>query len=60
MPKRFTLTFPCEIKQVSSKKLSSLDVEFRVILDTADPSVMALGQLDGDQLFDVTVEAQNG
>jgi hypothetical protein len=55
----FALTFPAEVKQVSSKKLASNDVEFRLILDTADPAVLNLGTLDGDQLVDVTVELQS-
>lgn len=56
--KKYTLTFPAELKQVSSKKLRSLDIEYRIIMDTADPSVMTLGTLAPDQLFNVTVEQQ--
>lgn len=54
----FKLVFPAEIKQVSSKKLKSLDIEYRLILDSPDSSVMVLGQLAPDQLFNITVEAQ--
>lgn len=56
--KSYTLTFPAEVKQVSSKKLASGDIEYRLILHTADPSVLNLGALAPDQLFDVTVESQ--
>lgn len=55
---KFKLSFPAEIKQVSSKKLASNDIEYRIILDTPDGTVMNLGQLDGEQLFKVTVETQ--
>jgi hypothetical protein len=53
-------TFPAEIKQVSSKKTASLDIIYRVVLETSDPSVMALGIIDADMLVDVSVEPQDG
>jgi Mg/Co/Ni transporter MgtE len=52
------VTFASEIKQVSSRKLASLDLEYKVTLLTSDPAVMNLGTLAGDQLFNVTIEAQ--
>lgn len=52
------IQFAGEIKQVSSRKLASLDLEYKVVLLTSDPAVMNLGTLAGDQLFNVTVEAQ--
>lgn len=55
---KYSLKFDGEIKQVSSKKTASLDIVYRVVLDTPDPAVMALGQLAPDQLFDITVESQ--
>jgi hypothetical protein len=54
------INFPAEIKQVSSKKTASLDIVYRVILETSDPTVMNLGVLDADILVDVTVEPQSG
>lgn len=56
--KKYKLAFQAEIKQVSSKKLASLDMEYRLVLSTIDGSVMNLGQLDGDQLYIVSVETQ--
>ena len=53
---KFSLTFPAEVKQVSSKKLASLDIEYRLTLDTADPAVLQLGALDAEALLNVTVE----
>lgn len=50
------LTFDAEIKQVTSKKLASLDVAHRVVLETDESSVVALGMLDGDVRVRVTVE----
>lgn len=50
------LTFDAEIKQVTSKKLASLDVAHRVIFETLESSVVALGVLDGDVVVRVTVE----
>lgn len=50
--------FPAEIKQVSSKKTASLDIVYRVIFETADPTVMNLGVLAADVLVDVTVDLQ--
>lgn len=50
------LTFDAEIKQVTSKKLASLDVAHRVVFETDESSVVALGMLDGDVRVRVTVE----
>ena len=52
------LTFPAEIKQVSSRKLASLDLEYRVVLLTPDPSVLNLGALNADMIVNVSVELQ--
>lgn len=50
MADKFKLTFPAEIKKVSSKKLASLDVEYQVVLSAADAAVMGLGQLAATSL----------
>ena len=56
--KKYSVKFAAEVKQVSSKKLASLDIEYRVVLTTSDPAVLNLGALDADQLLDVSVETQ--
>ena len=48
--------FVAEIKQVSSKKTASLDIEYRVVLSTDDPRVLELGKLPADSLVNVEVE----
>jgi hypothetical protein len=53
------LTFPAEIRQVSSRKLASLDIEYKVVLTTYDPSVLNLGALRSDMMVDVSVELGN-
>ncbi len=57
---KYTIKFPAEIKQVSSRKLASLDIEYKIVLLTADPTVLNLGALDADQLVDVEVSTQDG
>lgn len=54
------LEFTAEVKQVSSKKLASLDVQYQLVIITDNPDVLTLGTLDGDQLIDVTVEVAHG
>lgn len=56
---KYRIEFPAEIKQVSSRKLASLDVEYKLVLITNDPSVLQLGALNADMLVDVTVETQD-
>lgn len=48
------MNFQAEIKEVKSKKLASLDLEYRVIFTTSDPTVLSLGAVSPDSL--VTVE----
>lgn len=50
------LEFTAEIKQVTAKKLASLDVSYNLLLNTDDSQVLALGALDGNTLIKVTVE----
>ena len=54
------MQFQAEIKQVSSKKTASNDIEYRIVLATNDPTVLGLGALNAEQLVKVTVEAENG
>lgn len=49
------LKFTAEVKQVSSKKTASLDLIYRVVLETEDPSILSLGTLPADQLVNVEV-----
>lgn len=49
------LKFTAEIKQVTAKKLASLDVAYTVTLYTDNPNVLSLGTLDGDTLINVEV-----
>lgn len=49
-----------EVIEVRSKKLASLDVNYRVTLQTNDAQVLALGYLDGDTLLNVSMEVENG
>ena len=48
------MKFQAEIKEVKSKKLASLDIEYRVVFTTNDPTVLSLGAVDPTTL--VTVE----
>lgn len=50
-----TLKFQAEIKQVSSRKLASLDIEYKVVLITMDPNVLSLGRLSAETLLQVEV-----
>ena len=56
----YTVKFPAEIKEVKSKKLASLDISYRIILETNDPAVLNLGALSADMLVDVEVSTQDG
>lgn len=50
------LSFQAEIKQVSTKKLASLDMEHRVVFASNDPAIASLALVDGDTMVKVTVE----
>lgn len=52
--------FPAEIKVVSSKKTASLDIVYRVVLESPESSVLTLGALAPDILVHVAVRAQDG
>lgn len=53
------LEFIAEVKQVSSKKTASLDVEHRVTLASDDMTVSELSKLSGDALVKVSIEVLN-
>jgi hypothetical protein len=48
--------FTAEIKQVSSRKTASLDMEYKLTLVSDDPTVNTLGLLSADSLVKVSVE----
>lgn len=50
------IEFDAEIKQVSSKKTASLDLEYRVVLAGDNPVINTLGLVDADSLVRVRVE----
>ncbi len=50
-----TIQFKAEVKEVTSKKTASLDVGYKVVLYTDDPSVLRLGAMSGDTYFDVAI-----
>lgn len=52
------LEFSCEIKKVEAKKLASLDMSFRLTLETSDPAILALGTIEGDRTVNVTIEPE--
>jgi hypothetical protein len=51
------LKIQAEVKQVTAKKLVSLDVNYQVVLQTDNPAVLALGALEGDTMLDVRIKA---
>jgi hypothetical protein len=54
------LELTCEVKEVKAKKLASLDMSYRIILETNDPSALQLGTIEGDELVNVKIEGSNG
>lgn len=51
------MNFISEIKQVSSKKTTSNDLEYKIVLVTNDPQVLGLGALSAETLVKVEVTA---
>jgi hypothetical protein len=49
------MKFEAEIKEVKSKKTVSLDLEYRVVLVTNDPTVLSLGAIDPSSTISVEV-----
>ena len=49
------LQFNAEVKEVKAKKMASLDVSYRIILETDDPTVLNLGALASDVMLDVSM-----
>lgn len=48
--------FMAEVIEVKSKKLVSLDVEYRVILRGDNPAILELGRLPADTMLKVIIE----
>ncbi len=49
------MEFEAEIKEVKSKKLASLDLEYRVVFTTNNPEVLSLGAVSPESLVTVKV-----
>jgi hypothetical protein len=49
------MRFEAEIKEVKSKKLASLDLEYRVIFTTNNPEVLSLGAINPETMVVVEV-----
>lgn len=52
--------FVAEIKQVSSRKTASLDIVYKLVLETNDPGIMALAALDADVMLAIKAEVVQG
>lgn len=48
--------FLAEIKTVNMRKTSSGDNEYKLVLITNNPQVLALGMIRPDQLIEITVD----
>lgn len=48
--------FIAEIKEVKSRKTSSLDIIYRLVVESDDPSILSLGYLKPDTLIKITIE----
>ncbi len=49
------MKFEAEIKEVKSKKLASLDIEYRVVFTTNNPDVLSLGAISPESMITVEV-----
>lgn len=54
------MEFDSEIIEVKAKKTASLDISYRVVLQTSDPAVLALGAMSPETMVKVKVEPTNG
>jgi hypothetical protein len=54
----YKVTFDAGVCSIQSCKLVSFGIEYKVILTTTDPQVLALGAVASDLLMDVTVEVK--
>ena len=50
------MDFEAEIIEVKSKKTASLDIEYRVVLRTNNPTVLSLGAIDPSTLVEVKIK----
>ena len=57
-PKSDKVTFLAEVIEVKSKKTASLDVSYRVVLQTNDMDILSLGTLDGDTMVNVSIDIE--
>lgn len=54
------MNFDAEIIEVKAKKTASLDISYRVIIQTNDPAVLALGAMSPETMVKIKVEPTNG
>lgn len=54
------MQFSAEIKEVKAKKLASMDMSYRIIIETSDPAVLALGAMSPETLVRIKVEPTDG
>lgn len=51
------MIFKAELKQVQANK-KGLDIIYKVVLETEDKNVLALGTQPADTLFDIDIEVE--
>lgn len=49
------MKFQAELKKTSQRKAASMDNVYQIVLETNDSSIMDLGKLPSDTMFDVEV-----
>jgi len=54
------MIFQAEVKSIKSRKTSSLDIEYQIVLITNNPEVLALGALSGSEIIQVEVGKPKG
>lgn len=52
------ISFIAEIKEIKTKKLPSLDMEYSLRIVTNDQNLLELGKIPADKLIKVTIQAE--
>ena len=50
--------FTAEIKEIKTKKLQSLDLEYSIKLTTNNPAILSLGAYPADKLIKVIIQQE--
>jgi hypothetical protein len=50
------IQFVAEVKEVKSRKTTSLDLIYRLVVESNDPSLLSLGFLSPDTTIKITIE----